>query len=205
VKHKGLMYVADESDRDLAERIRGGDANESVSMSHFDLNLRGGERWFVAQTLNRREKIAAFHLGEQGFRSFLPRFQKTVRHARQLHEVLAPVFPGYIFVIVNVERDRWRSINGTFGVARLVSAHSGPLAVPVGVVEALIATLDEAGRVRLGGELKLGQAVRILSGPFAQRLGLLERFDARGRVRVLLNIMGGQAPVEIDRADLTAA
>jgi transcription antitermination factor NusG len=183
----------------------GGGADETVSMSDFDLDLREGERWFVAQTLAQREKLAAFHLGAQGFRSFLPRFHKTVRHARQLREVLAPVFPGYIFVIVNVQRDRWRSINGTFGVARLVSADSGPLAVPVGVVEALIVTLDEAGRVRLGGELKPGQAVRILSGPFAQALGLLERLDGRGRVRVLLNIMGGPAPVMIDRANLTAA
>jgi hypothetical protein len=94
--------------------------------------LRECERWFVAQTLCHREQLARLHLGAQGFRSFLPRFHKTVRHARSLREVIAPVFPGYILVVLNPERDRWRSINGTFGAARLVSAHQRPMPVPRG-------------------------------------------------------------------------
>jgi transcription antitermination factor NusG len=110
--------------------------------------LRGGERWFVPQTLCHREQLARFHLGAQGFRSFLPRFHKSVRHARSLREVIAPVFPGYIFIVLNPERDRWRSINGTFGVARPVSAHHRPMPVPTGVVEALLASVDELGLVR---------------------------------------------------------
>ena len=107
--------------------------------------LHDGERWFVAQTLCHREQLAHLHLGAQGFRSFLPRFHKTVRHARSLREVITPVFPGYIFVVLNPERDRWRSINGTFGVARLVSAHQRPMPVPTGVVEALLATRRRIG------------------------------------------------------------
>ena len=167
--------------------------------------LREGERWFVAQTLCHREQLARFHLGAQGFRSFLPRFHKTVRHARSLREVIAPVFPGYIFVVLNPERDRWRSINGTFGVARLVSAHQRPIPVPTGVVEALLASVDELGLVRFDRGLKPGQPVRVVAGPFAQFLGVLQRLDAKGRVQVLLNIMGRQSAVMMDQADLTAA
>src|ERR1700684_1024886 len=74
--------------------------------------LRDGRCWCVAQTLRHREQLARLHLGAQAFRSFLPRFHKTVRHARSLREVIAPVFPGYIFVVLNPERNRWRSING---------------------------------------------------------------------------------------------
>lgn len=165
--------------------------------------LSGGERWFVAQTLHHREKLAARHLGAQGFRSFLPRFRKTVRHARQIREVVAPVFPGYIFLILDPERDRWRSINGTFGVARLLSGH-GPVPVPRGTVEAMIAAMDQSGLVRLGGELAPGQAVRVVAGPFAGGLGVLERLDGKGRVRVLLQILGGEAPFTMDRAALSA-
>ena len=120
---------------------------------NYGLELSLGERWFVAQTLHHREKLAALHLSAQGFRNFLPRFRKTVRHARQLREVIAPVFPSYIFLILDPERDRWRSINGTFGVARLVSAHGRPVPLPSGTVEAMIAAMDQSGLVRLGGEL----------------------------------------------------
>jgi transcription antitermination factor NusG len=122
-----------------------------------------------------------------------------------LREVIAPVFPGYIFVVINPERDRWRSINGTFGVAGLVSAHQRPTPVPTGVVEAFLASVDELGLLRFDDGLQPGQPVRVVAGPFAQVLGVLQRLDAKGRVRVLLNIMGGQAPVMMDRANLTAA
>ena len=169
------------------------------------VTLRDGERWFVAQTLCHREKMARLHLDAQGFRTFLPRFHKTVRHARRLREVIAPIFPGYIFVVLNPERDRWRSINGTFGVARLVSAHQRPMPVPTGVVEALLGSLDQSGLVRFDDGLKPGQRVRVVAGPFAEVLGVLQRLDAKGRVQVLLNIMGSQAPVRMDRANLTAA
>jgi transcription elongation factor/antiterminator RfaH len=163
------------------------------------------ERWFLAQTQPNREKAAALHLSAQGFRNFVPRFRKTVRHARQLREVTAPLFPGYVFIIIDPQRDRWRSINGTFGVARLVSAHDRPSPVPLGVVEAFVAAVDQAGLVRLGGELKSGQRVRIVAGPFAGGLGVFERLDGKGRVRILLDIMGGGAPLTMDRAHLTSA
>jgi transcription antitermination factor NusG len=168
------------------------------------LELTGKDPWYVAQTLHHREKLAELQLNAQGFRSFFPRFRKTVRHARQLRNVIAPVFPGYIFVSFNRERDRWRSINGTLGVARLIATQQQPVRVPPGIVEALIAGLDGSDLVTFNGGLMLGQTVRIIAGPFAGGLGVLQRLDARGRVRLLLEIMGGQAPVVIDRSHIAA-
>ena len=164
--------------------------------------LLDGQRWFVIQTLYHRENLAALHLGAQGFGAFLPRLRKTVRHARRMRDVLAPVFPGYMFVILDPSRAAWRSVNGTFGVARLITAADRPLPVPTGVVEGLIASLDASGLVRLDGGLEVGQRVRVVAGPFAQILGTLDRLDGRGRARVLLEIMGGGAPVAMDRSNL---
>jgi transcription elongation factor/antiterminator RfaH len=170
-----------------------------------DLKLQGREHWYVVQTLHHREKVAERHLREQGFRSFFPQFRRTVRHARKLREVVAPVFPGYIFVIFDTERDRWHSINGTVGVSRLLTALKRPVPVPGDVVQALIGTIDVSGCVVLAADLRVGQAVRIVAGPFVGGLGVLERLDGKGRVRVLLNIMGGEMPLMIDRAHLAAA
>jgi transcription elongation factor/antiterminator RfaH len=170
-----------------------------------DLKLRGREQWYVAQTLHHREKVAERHLREQCFRSFFPQFRRTVRHARTLREVVTPVFPGYIFVIFDTERDRWHSINGTVGVARLLTTLKRPVPVPADIVQALIGAMDVSGCVVLGANLRVGEVVRVVAGPFVGGLGVLERLDGKGRVRVLLNIMGGQTPLMIDRADLAAA
>ena len=53
-------------------------------------------------------------------------------------------------------------------------------------------------------DLKIGQVVRVISGPFAKAIGQLDRLDANNRVKVLLNIMGGVSAT-LDRAALQAA
>jgi transcription antitermination factor NusG len=174
-------------------------------VADLEYNLREGERWFVVQTKPQRENLAGLHLVAQDYQIFWPRFRKTVRHARKLREAIAPLFPGYIFVSLHPHKNRWRPINGTFGVARLLTAEGSPLPVPPGIVERLILALDETGLVRLDGDLRAGQRVNVVGGPFAGGLGVLERLDGKGRVRILMSILGGPVSVAMDSAHLTAA
>jgi transcriptional antiterminator RfaH len=80
-----------------------------------------------------------------------------------------------------------------------------PKPVPSGVVEALVASCEIGGTVRLDDSLEIGQTVRILSGPFAQTLCRLAHLDDRGRVRVLLEIMGMQVAAQLDRSTIAPA
>jgi transcription elongation factor/antiterminator RfaH len=166
------------------------------------LNLCEGERWYVVHTQTHREFGAQTQLAAQGFRTFLPLHRKTVRHARKLRTVSAPFFPRYLFVALDLSRDRWRSVNGTFGVAGLVMGDEFPVAVPSGVVEGLGAACTADGHLRLGETLGLGDRVRVLSGPFADLVGELARIDGAGRVTVLLRLLGGEVPVSIPRVAL---
>ena len=162
-----------------------------------NLALSPGERWFLVWALPHREATAQTHLSRQGFRSFLPRYLKTVRHARKLRTVTAPIFPGYLFVILDLDRDRWRSVNGTTGIANLFMAHDRPVPVPEGIVETLIQSADMSGRLQFVDALEHGQKVRLVAGPFAQTLGILDRLDDTGRVEVLLDIMGGMVRLKL--------
>ncbi len=181
-------------------------ASSSAQIGPISRPLQRGERWYVAQTLAKREFGAALQLEAQEFRVFLPHVIKTVRHARQTRNVKTAAFPGYLFVALDPQRDRWRSINGTIGVSRLLMGGDGaPLAVPRGVVETLIDYLDETGVCRFDRDLAFGQAVRVIAGPLAQAIGKLVRLDANGRVRVLLEILGSQVYATLDKSALEAA
>jgi transcription elongation factor/antiterminator RfaH len=177
-------------------------------MLHFDVGprtLAGNERWFVAHTLPKSEWKAELHLGAQGFRTFQPQIRKTIRHARQLKTVQAPLFPRYLFVILDLERDRWLSVRSTVGVSSLFSNRDGrPVAVPIGIVESLIERTDDS-LTRLDNDLVKGQQVRILAGPFVDFIGTLDRLNAAGRVRVLLQLMGTAVPVALHRSALAPA
>ena len=176
-----------------------------MSTDIASLELGPGERWFVARVLAHQENRAQLNLHRLGFRSFLPRLRRTVRHARKLRDTLNPLFPGYIFVIIDLSRHRWRSINGTFGVASLIMGAEQPMPVPPGVVEALVASYANCGAIRLDDGLEIGQKVRILSGPFAETICRLAHLDDRGRVRVLLEIMGMEVAAQLDRSAIASA
>jgi transcription antitermination factor NusG len=161
------------------------------------LPLAQQERWYVARTLAQRELHAARQLTNQGFRVFVPRYWKNRRHARRVETISAPLFPRYIFVILDRTRDRWRSVNGTLGVERLLMQAGEPQPVPQGVVEGLITAADAEGNVHFDFHLKEGQTIRVTAGPLADLVGQLEGLDDNGRVRVLLEIMGGKVRVAL--------
>ena len=164
-----------------------------------------GKRWYVVHSQPGREFKAQKQLARQGFRTFLPRFAKTVRHARKTKVVSAALFPRYLFIELDIERDRWRSVNGTIGVANLVMGGELPTAVPRGIVEALLAACRPDGFIDLSERFAIGDRVRLLSGPFADLVGELARFDGAGRVTVLLKLLGGEVPVRVARSALMPA
>lgn len=148
--------------------------------------------WYVAETQPRKEALAALHLGRQSFDFFLPRYRKTRRHARKFDTVLAPLFPGYIFVRFDREQSSWRSINGTFGVRRLLCGEGGALqSMPSRVVEALQARCKGGVFEPANDSLRPGEQVRILQGPFTDLIAKVKSLDDRGRVALLLDVLGG--------------
>jgi transcription antitermination factor NusG len=167
--------------------------------------LAAGERWYVAMTLPHKERYAGANLAHQGIRHFLPLQLVTTRHARKFHTSLAPVFPRYLFVVLAIERQRWRGINGTLGVQRLVGDAKAPWPVPPGIVETLLLSSDSSGR--LLGEaqsLRPGDKVRLLRGPFASRIGVLLQLSSSDRVQILLDIVGAPFRVNAPRDAIAA-
>lgn len=176
---------------------------QDVGATVFD--QPGGERWYVVHTRPHAENRAIMHLQRQGYRAFCPRYRKTIRHARRARSVLAPLFPGYLFLFLDGGRDPWRAVNGTRGVARLVTQGDRPQPMPPGIVEDMLARTRVDGAFDWTPTLKVGQAVRIAGGPFAEFVGTLEHLDGAGRVRVLLDLLGRSVSVALRSEALMAA
>src|SRR5262249_13063926 len=173
---------------------RGGTVDSQGKKS---LALEGNERWYLVHTPPHSQRKAALPLGGQGFKTHFPPIPKHSRHARRRMPVTPPLFPRYMFLSLDPGRDRWLSVRSTAGVSSLFTCEDRPVPVPNGVVEALVARTDEAGLALFDAGLAMGQTVRILSGPFADFVGTLERLDGAGRVRVLLTMMGTAVPVTL--------
>jgi transcription antitermination factor NusG len=177
---------------DLKSEMRSIEARApDLAAGESALTLVACERWYVVRTQVQRELRAAHQLRNQGFRVFVPRGWKNRRHARRLETISAPLFPRYIFTIVE------RSINGTLGVDRLLMCGGEPQPVPHGLVENPIATTDIDGNIHFEHHLREGQSVKAIAGPFANLIGTLEQLDEKWRVRILLELMGASPIVAL--------
>lgn len=165
-----------------------------------------GSRWYVVQTHVNAEAKAAANLDRQGFSVYLPRYLRRRSHARKIDIVARPLFPRYLFVAIDVATQRWRSIQSTLGVSRLVCWSGEPASVANGVINALKQREDDGGFIKLARRFGFapGDKVRIVEGAFIDNFALVEDISDRERVAVLLDLLGRKVRVLVG-ADLIAA
>ena len=164
------------------------------------------KRWYAVYSHAGAEAMAQGHLERQGFAAYLPRYRKTRRHARRTTEIQAPLFPRYLFVRFDIERSRWRSINGTYGVCNLVCMGTRPSPVPRGVVADIRTRENANGVIELppAPSFAAGEVVRVTAGPLAEQTGVFDGMDDRQRVVLLLNMLGREMKVPLQRDTVAA-
>jgi transcriptional antiterminator RfaH len=160
------------------------------------------EHWYLVQVKPNGYRLAERNLLRQGFACFQPMVRATERRGAHFRPVSRPLFPGYFFVAFDPARAPWQKINSTAGVARLLSLGNVPQEVPRGLVAELRARLDAEGHVILADNLEVGDRVEIQSGPFAGFLGEVARLAPKARAHLLVDLMGRQARVTAQLAEL---
>lgn len=155
--------------------------------------------WYVAYTKANAEFKALTNLTNQGFTTYLPRHLKQRRHARKTETIASPLFPRYLFVQFDREKDFWHPLLSTIGLSHLVSNGNTPTPINDAVIETIRAHENAEGIVELCqvSSLKRGAKLRVISGPFADMVGLFDGTSSTNRINVLLNMLGGQVRVEL--------
>lgn len=164
--------------------------------------------WCVVHTQPTKELVAKKHLKEQGYTVYAPRFEKIRRHARKVDHVLAPLFPRYIFVGLNLEKVSWRTINATRGVSYLLMRdHITPARISQQVIDDLKEQEidDEILPISSLDTFYKGERVRIVDGAFKNMLATYQHLDDKGRVQVLLTFMGRDMKIPLSMYAVEAA
>ena len=163
-------------------------------------------RWYVVQTQPHAEARADAHLRRQGFTTYMPRLLKQRRHARKTDTVSRPLFPRYLFVLIDHTHQGWHAIRSTFGVADLVGGENGPAPVRTEIIAALRAQEGEDGCFRdTARKFASGAAVRVVDGIFASAVGFFESMNDSDRVSVLLDLLGRRVRVVLAAESIAAA
>lgn len=155
----------------------------------------GVKNWFVAKTRPAREHVALINLKNQSIEAFLPFRRSTRRGKGRMVATSTPLFPGYIFVALPDDAAVIRSVNGTLGIAYLITANEKPSPLPRGFVETMLAATGPDGVVSHGLALKPGDRVEFCQGAFARQFGRILSMDDKGRVAVLMDLLSMRVQV----------
>lgn len=168
--------------------------------------------WFLVNTAAKGERLAKAHLSRQGITVYLP--MRASKSKRTDVAKSTPLFPGYLFVQVELAAPRWSDICTTQGVAGLVKLAGGGVArVPDREVTrlrdrelfGLVSLEDRKASVQASG-LKSGERVRIKGGVWAGLDAVFDRdLTDLGRVKVLMDMLGRVTPVELAMGDVAKA
>ena len=161
--------------------------------------------WFLAQVKPNCGQIAARNLARQGFQTFLPTYDESVRHKGKFITKTKPLFAGYIFVAFDTGQGGWHSINSTYGITRLVSFGAAPAPVPDAIISHLMQRCDATGALLPPPEPKPGDCVQFIEGAFADFVATVEKVTPDKRVWILLDLMGQKTRVSVEAGGVRPA
>ncbi len=155
-------------------------------------------QWYVLQTKVRNEAVAVQNLGNQGFETFLPMLRVQQLRRGRWQSVCEPLFPGYLFIELDLERQNTapiRSTRGVIGLVRLgatLQAFPQPLLSSLKQAQALTGGVIEPAKV-----FESGDEVQLVSGPLAGMKAIFKARNSQERVVLLLNVLGNETQISV--------
>lgn len=166
-----------------------------AAVNRFELmSTNGRELWLAVKTKSRQEAVALENLNRQGFNTYLPRLliRKHVRN--QWRTLSEPLFPGYMFLLVDPSVVSLSPVRSTLGVTGLVTFGHQLIPIPDDVISFIKMQEDAAAGAEKLDQLPFasGDKVQVLEGPFAGLLAVYEMANAKDRAMLLITFMGRQ-------------
>ncbi len=165
------------------------------------------KRWYVVHTysghenkvkVNLEKRIEYMNMGEKIFRVEVP--QKTITQVKsgKKTEKEEKIFPGYVLVEMIMDDDSWYVVRHTAGVTKFVGSSKKPIPARDSEIKKIIHRgASNVQKIEL--DVKVGDKVRIISGPFAEFIGdIAEVYPDKAKLRAMVSIFGRETPVELE-------
>jgi len=165
------------------------------------------KNWYVIHTYSGYEDAVAKNLKQRAeslgmedkiFNVLVPKEKKIKIKSGKRKTIEEKIYPGYVLVEMIVTDDSWYVVRNTPNVTGFVGVGTTPVPVSPKEVETLKQRMGvETPQYKI--EVKVGDSVKIVDGPFKDFDGKVSEIDeARGKIKVLVNMFGRDTPVELD-------
>ncbi|NLT73043.1 MAG: transcription termination/antitermination protein NusG [Chloroflexi bacterium] len=193
------------SPADAAEgdTVVSGDSDEEAGA----VQAESGGSWYVVHSYsgyenkvkqNLEQRIETMDMQDRIFSVVVPTEEEVEIREGKKRTSRKRVFPGYILVHMILDDESWYVVRNTPGVTGFVGSGTRPIPLTEPEVSKILERM-EAEQPRIKVNFRLGETVRIVEGPFADFMAVVDEiYPDRGKVRVLVSFFGRETPVEMD-------
>jgi len=164
--------------------------------SWYVVHTASGHEVRVMETL--RQRVETMGLENKVFELLVPTQDKVIIRSGKKATIKEKIFPGYLLVKMILDDPTWLTVRTTPGITGFVGTGNKPTPL----MESEVANIQKfisAPAPRYKTKFSVGEAVKIVDGPFADFLGTIHELDEeKGKVKVLVSIFGRETPVELD-------
>lgn len=169
--------------------------------------LQQGRRWYVIHTYsgyeenvsrNLKQRIETMDMEDKIFQILVPTEKKIKIKNGKRRVVEEKIFPGYVLVDMIVTDDSWYVVRNTLSVTGFVGSGTTPTPIDEEEVKGLMKRMGvEEPKYTI--DVSVDSPVQIIDGPFKNFEGKVAEVDeARGKIKILVNLFGRETSVELD-------
>jgi transcriptional antiterminator NusG len=209
----GAEEVVAEAEEEPVEQIELEEAEqesvveEAVAEAEEEPVEQEGRYWYVIHSYSGYENKVKQNLGsrietmgmeDHIFEVVVPTEEVVELRDGRRRTVEQRIFPGYILVDMILNDESWFVVRNTPGVTGFVGSGNQPTPLRQEEADKILSRMEEeAPKVKVS--FRIGDAVRIIDGPFTDFLGTVDDLNLeRGKVRLLVSFFGRETPVELD-------
>jgi len=157
--------------------------------------MKSMKNWYLVKTKSRQENVAIKNLENQEYSAYCPTVTINNKHV--------VLFPGYIFIHLDKNKENWSPIRSTKGVVNLVRFGLNFAQVPDSVIEFIKANqLINKEKLKNLDKFKPGDKVQITEGVFKNCVAIFKSFKSDERVLLLMKLLGQQQTINIKQDSL---
>lgn len=161
------------------------------------MKLHSNKIWAAASLKPNQIHKAEVNLQRQEIDFLAPKLMVTKRQQNRFINKINLLFPGYIFVHIDLKTDDQRRVQSTYGISRILKVGGQIGKLPENFIEALKSENLVTPQTYTEG-LKIEDNVEIIRGPFAGRVARIVKLDSQSRLKCMFNLLEGEINMSID-------
>ena len=203
-------FPEDISPQEMQEQmLRNMPAGDLLPDPFADEKMLNGEQkdWFVVHCYsgseqkvqhNLQQRVESMGMRDNVYQVVVPTVEEIEIKDGERETVERCLYPGYIMIQMIYTEDAWYMVRNTPGVTGFVGTGHKPVPLRREQVKSILHRMEEEAP-RLRTTFQVDEKVRIIEGPFADFIGVVQDIDeTQAKLHVLVSFFGRETPVELD-------